>query len=74
MSAERIENIRNACADLPEQLHQYYRLATFQDATSDFLGAIWNRACERMRDRTHSYNFQRAGLDKCPVSQPRSMQ
>ena len=38
---ERIENIRAAAVDLPERLHPYYRLTTFEAATTDFLGPVW---------------------------------
>jgi hypothetical protein len=38
---ERIGNIRRALADLPAELHPYYRFATFEEAQADFLGPIW---------------------------------
>src|SRR4051794_2542348 len=38
---ERIGNIRRALADLPAQLHPFYRFATFAAAQADFLGSIW---------------------------------
>jgi hypothetical protein len=38
---ERIGNIRRALADLPAELHPYYRFATFAEAQADFLGPIW---------------------------------
>src|SRR3954454_9486559 len=38
---ERIGNIRQALADLPSELHPFYRFATFEEAKADFLGAIW---------------------------------
>src|SRR3954451_10448401 len=38
---ERIGNIRRALADLPSELHPFYRFATFEEAKADFLGAIW---------------------------------
>jgi protein involved in plasmid replication-relaxation len=38
---ERVSNIRGALADLPAELHPFYRFATFEDAQGDFLGAIW---------------------------------
>jgi hypothetical protein len=38
---ERIAHIRRALADLPAELHPYYRLATFEEAQANFLGPIW---------------------------------
>src|SRR3954470_2856434 len=38
---ERIGNIRQALADLPAELHPFYRFATFEEAQADFLGAVW---------------------------------
>lgn len=38
---ERIDNIRRAVADLPAELHQYYRFSTFEAAHENFLGPIW---------------------------------
>lgn len=38
---ERIDNILHAVADLPEKLHAYYRLTTFEQAIGDFLGPVW---------------------------------
>jgi hypothetical protein len=38
---ERIENIRRASTTLPERLHGYYRLATFDAAITNFLSDIW---------------------------------
>ena len=38
---ERIENIRRAMADLPAELHAYYRFSTFEAAQANFLDAIW---------------------------------
>jgi hypothetical protein len=38
---ERLANIRNALADLPEKLTDYYRFTTFEQATSNFLGQVW---------------------------------
>jgi len=38
---ERIANIRQASTSLSERLHPYYRLATFEDATTEFFGPIW---------------------------------
>jgi hypothetical protein len=37
----RINNIRNALADLPKELHDYYRFTTFDAAMDDFFGTIW---------------------------------
>jgi hypothetical protein len=38
---ERIGNIRRALADLPAELHPFYRFAAFEDAQADFLGQVW---------------------------------
>jgi Replication-relaxation len=38
---ERLKHIRAALADLPEELHDYYRFATFEEAQADFLGPVW---------------------------------
>jgi hypothetical protein len=38
---ERIDNIRAAVADLPAELHAYYRFAIFEAAEADFLGPVW---------------------------------
>ncbi len=38
---ERIDNIRRAVADLPSELHPYYRFATFEEVQADFLGPVW---------------------------------
>jgi hypothetical protein len=38
---ERIENIRRASTTLPDRLHGYYRLATFDSAITNFLSDIW---------------------------------
>jgi hypothetical protein len=38
---ERIDNIRAAVSDLPENLHTYYNLTTLAAAEKDFLGPIW---------------------------------
>jgi hypothetical protein len=43
--AERIENIRQALADLPEELHAFYRFAEFERATADLLGPVWVSRC-----------------------------
>jgi hypothetical protein len=39
--SERIENIRQAMADLPARLHPYYRLTTYEQGVADFLGLVW---------------------------------
>ncbi len=45
MSDTRVDNIRRETADLPAELAGYYRLTTFEQAMTDFLGPIWlNRA------------------------------
>jgi hypothetical protein len=41
LGRERVENVRAALADLPAELHPYYRFATFEEAQADFLGPIW---------------------------------
>jgi hypothetical protein len=38
---DRIENIRVAVSDLPQELHPYYRLTTLDAAENNFVGAIW---------------------------------
>lgn len=38
---ERINNIRAALADLPRELHNYYRFSTFDQANADFFGQHW---------------------------------
>jgi hypothetical protein len=38
---ERIDNIRRAMADLPHELHAYYRFTTFEAAQESFLDAVW---------------------------------
>jgi hypothetical protein len=38
---ERIDNIRRAMADLPAELHPYYRFSTFEAAAANFLDAVW---------------------------------
>jgi hypothetical protein len=45
--SERVANIRASVADLPVRLHPYYRLTTFQDAITNFLGSIWKSRDER---------------------------
>lgn len=37
----RVDNIRRATADLPQELHAYYRFTTFEPAQADFLGQVW---------------------------------
>jgi hypothetical protein len=37
----RVNNIRHALANMPSNLHDYYRFTTFDGAMGDFLGAIW---------------------------------
>ena len=39
---ERVENIRAALSDLPRELHAFHRFATFEEASADFLGPVWN--------------------------------
>ena len=39
--AGRIDNIRKALADLPRELHAYYRFTTFEQAKADFFDAHW---------------------------------
>ena len=41
LGRERVENVRAALADLPAELHPYYRFATFEEAQADFLGPVW---------------------------------
>jgi Replication-relaxation len=41
LSDERISNILHALADLPAELHAYYRFSTFERAKADFLGPHW---------------------------------
>ena len=41
VKSERIDNIRAAVSDLPENLHTYYNLTTLEQAEKDFLGPIW---------------------------------
>jgi hypothetical protein len=38
---ERIDNIRRAMADLPAELHAFYRFNTFETAHADFFAAQW---------------------------------
>ena len=57
--SERVENIRAAAADLPSRLHQYYRLATFDAATVDFLGAVW-----KSRDASDQVAYPLVGQQK----------
>jgi hypothetical protein len=41
LSKGRIDNIRAKATALPGELANYYRFAAFEDATADFLGAVW---------------------------------
>jgi len=41
LTDKRIAHIREEMADLPAELAQYYRLATYERAMGDFLGPIW---------------------------------
>jgi protein involved in plasmid replication-relaxation len=38
---ERIVNIRQAASSLSGRLHGYYRFATFEQASTSFLGGVW---------------------------------
>ena len=38
---ERIDNISKEATRLSPRLHGYYRLTTFQEAITNFLGFIW---------------------------------
>jgi hypothetical protein len=62
--AERIENIRKACRDLPDRLHQYYRLATFAEAASDLLSASWK---SRALADTHTFALVQQGENEAHV-------
>jgi hypothetical protein len=48
---ERVDNIRRAMADLPAQLHAYYRFATFEEAMGDFLGPVWKSRSPEDQER-----------------------
>lgn len=37
----RVDNIRHEMHDLPSELAPYYRFTTYEEAMTDFLGAIW---------------------------------
>jgi len=39
---ERVENIRSALSDLPQELHAFHRFATFEEASAGFLGPVWS--------------------------------
>jgi hypothetical protein len=52
----RVNNIRNALADLPKELHDYYRLTTFDAAMGDFFGQIWK---SRLFSDTMAYSLVR---------------
>ena len=41
MSADRVDNIRQAASSLPPQLHPYYRLGVFSKISEDVLGPVW---------------------------------
>jgi hypothetical protein len=41
MSADRVDNIRQAASSLPPQLHPYYRLGVFSKVSEDVLGPVW---------------------------------
>jgi len=41
LTADRVDNIRDAVSDLPQTLHPYYRLTTFDVACNDFVGNVW---------------------------------
>src|SRR5215211_5534741 len=56
IQAARIENIRGEMQDLPQDLAVYYRLATFEKAMGDFLGAIWK---SRLATDTQTYALVR---------------
>src|SRR5512135_2722733 len=53
---ERIDNILHAVSDLPDKLHSYYRFATFEEATADFLGPVWK---SRLISDTRRYALAR---------------
>jgi hypothetical protein len=53
---ERIDNIRRAVADLPPELHAYYRLSIFERAEADFLGPVWK---SRSPDDENAYMIAR---------------
>jgi hypothetical protein len=38
---ERIETLRQALSDLPEELAAFYRLGIFDKVLADFLGQVW---------------------------------
>jgi hypothetical protein len=50
--AERIENIRAAVSDLPARLHPYYRLTTYEQGVTDFLGSVW-----KSRDKADTVTY-----------------
>ena len=41
LGEERLKHVRAALADLPEELHDYHRFATFEEAQADLLGPVW---------------------------------
>jgi hypothetical protein len=53
---ERIDNIRRAVADLPAELHAYYRFNTFEAAQADFFAPHWK---SRSPDDNQSYMIAR---------------
>jgi hypothetical protein len=53
---ERIDNIRRAMADLPAELHAYYRLNTFEQAQADFFAPLWK---SRSPDDDETYMIAR---------------
>jgi hypothetical protein len=53
---ERVGNIRRALADLPRELHTYYRFTTFERAEADFLGPVWK---SRSPDDENAYMIAR---------------
>jgi prolyl oligopeptidase PreP (S9A serine peptidase family) len=53
---ERLKHVRAAFADLPEELHDYYRFATFEEAQADFLGPVW---LSRALDDTQRHRLTR---------------
>ncbi len=47
----RIDNIRAALADLPRELHAYYRFTTFERAHADFFGPHWKSRSPEDQER-----------------------
>jgi hypothetical protein len=52
----RIDNIRRAVADLPAELHAYYRFNTFETAQADFFAPLWK---SRSPDDNQGYMIAR---------------